>query len=100
MMPHSNFGDPDCCGCLDAIFRGYDADITCNECRQVIRTVLGTDLQRTLDEMELTLNVCSEMCPKCRKINLFPGFSRVLVYRCQECRAPIRLPDDTSTALQ
>jgi hypothetical protein len=51
MIPHSDFGDPVCCGCLDAIFRGYDADITCNECGQAVRTVLGTDLQRTLDEM-------------------------------------------------
>jgi RNase P subunit RPR2 len=92
-----DFGDSECCGCLDAIFRGYDADITCNECGVVVRTVPVTDLERTLDGMELTLNVSSEMCPKCGRVNLFPGFSRMLVYICQGCGESISVPDGAYT---
>src|SRR5882762_5603126 len=44
LLPHSEFGDHHCCGCLDAIFRGVDADIVCNECGQVVQTVPLTDL--------------------------------------------------------
>jgi hypothetical protein len=29
-LPHSDFGDPDCCGCLNGIIRGDQADIACN----------------------------------------------------------------------
>ena len=31
-LPHSSFGAPDCCGCLNGIIRGDQADIVCNEC--------------------------------------------------------------------
>jgi hypothetical protein len=31
-MPHSDFGDPDCSGCLNGVIRGDQADIVCNEC--------------------------------------------------------------------
>jgi hypothetical protein len=56
-LPHSSFGDPDCCGCLNGIIRGEQADIVCNECGQTIRTVPAADLQRVLDQMELSLDV-------------------------------------------
>jgi uncharacterized protein (DUF983 family) len=85
MLPHSDFGDPECCGCLYGIVGDGEAEIVCNECGLVIRTVPAADLQRTLDEMELTLSVCSELCPKCGKVNLFPGFSRMVLYTCKEC---------------
>ena len=38
-LPHSDFGDPDCCGCLNGVIRGDQADIVCNECGTVLRTV-------------------------------------------------------------
>jgi uncharacterized protein (DUF983 family) len=47
---------------------------------------VGADLQRTFDEMELALEMASEMCPHCGKVNLFPGFSRTMAYTCCECR--------------
>src|SRR5262249_41916451 len=58
-LPHADFGDPECCGCLCGTIREQQADIVCNECRTVVRTVPVADLQRTLDEMELTLDVCT-----------------------------------------
>jgi len=54
-LPHAEFGDPDCCGCLKGILRkNQQAAIVCNECGAVVRTVPSAELQKTLDEMELT----------------------------------------------
>jgi hypothetical protein len=44
-MPHADFGDPECCGCLDGIIRGDEADIICEECEALIRTVATADLE-------------------------------------------------------
>jgi hypothetical protein len=38
-LPHSDFGDPECCGCLNGVIRGDQADIVCNECGAALRTV-------------------------------------------------------------
>jgi len=92
-LAHADFGDPECCGFLDVIFVGDQAGITCNECGLVLGTVQVGDLQRTLDLMELGLEVASELCPKCGTANLFPGFSRMLIYTCHGCGAAIRLPE-------
>ena len=51
-IPHSDFGDPECCGCLVGVVQGDVAVISCNTCRAVVRTVPTTELQHTLDEME------------------------------------------------
>jgi ribosomal protein S27E len=56
MLPHSEFGDPECCGCLNGYIRGAVADVECNECGSLIRTVPTAELERTLTEMELTLD--------------------------------------------
>jgi hypothetical protein len=39
IVPHSGFGDPDCWGCLIVVERGDTADLICNECGALIRTV-------------------------------------------------------------
>ena len=92
-LPHADFGDPECCGCLNGIiFSAERADITCNECNAVVQSVPLKDLQRTLDEMELTLDVCTEMCPHCGGVNIFPGFSKMTAFTCQECGESVVLP--------
>jgi hypothetical protein len=53
-LTHSSFGAPDCCGCLNGLIRGDHADIVCNECETVVRTVPSAELRQTLTEMELT----------------------------------------------
>src|SRR5215471_15546803 len=93
-LPHESFGDPDCCGCLNGVVRGDQADIVCNECASVVRTVPAADLQQTLTEMELSLEVCSELCPQCGAANVFPGFSAMMAFTCQECGKVVRLSDD------
>ncbi len=48
-IPHADFGDPDCCGCLNGIIQdqsAYVAYIACNECGAVVRTVMAADLQK------------------------------------------------------
>jgi hypothetical protein len=84
-LPHRDFGNPDCCGCLIAIITGDEAATTCNECATVIRTVLAAHLEQTLTEMELTLAIATELCPHCGSVHVFPGFSKVDVYICHEC---------------
>jgi hypothetical protein len=70
------FGDPECCGCLNGVIRGDQADIVCNECGTVLRTVPAANVGQTLTELEITLEVASEMCPHCGSVNLFQGFSK------------------------
>lgn len=39
IIPHELATETDCCGCLIVQVRGDQADIICNECGAVIRTV-------------------------------------------------------------
>ena len=94
-LPHSDFGDPDCCGCLNGIVRGEQAAIVCNECGALIRTVPTADLQQTLTDMELTLDLASAICPHCGAVNLFPGFSRIVAFSCRECGEGVELSEGT-----
>ena len=96
ILPHESFGDPDCWGCLNGIVLGDQADIFCNVCETIVRTVPASDLQRTLDEMESTLDMCTDMCPQCGQVNVFPGFSRMMAYVCRECGEPVNLEPDGS----
>jgi hypothetical protein len=94
LLPHSCFGDPYCCGCLNGVILENRAYIVCNECGAVVQTVPVADLQRTLDQMELTLEVASAECPQCGAVNLLPGFSRVAVFTCKQCGEVVKLADD------
>jgi hypothetical protein len=93
-LPHSSFGAPDCCGCLNAIVGGNQAEIICNECDRLVRTVPVSDLQKTLDDMELTLELSSAVCPTCGTVNLFPGFSKIMAFTCKKCGQVVKLTDD------
>jgi hypothetical protein len=96
-MRHSDFGDPDCCGYLNVVTRRPAADVVCNECGLIIRTIRLTALEYTLAEMELTLNVAIAMCPCCRFVNLFPGFSRKAVFVCQRCGQEVNFSESVTT---
>jgi hypothetical protein len=93
-LPHSCFGDPDCCGCLNGAIRGDQALIVCNECNFIVRAVPAAELRKTLAEMELTLEMCTEMCPHCRSVNVLPGFSKVTAFTCKHCGEAVGLSDD------
>jgi hypothetical protein len=85
ILPHSSFGDPDCLGYLNAAVYGDQAIIVCTECEKVLKTVRAEELQRTLNEMELTLEVHTEICPACGTINLFAGDPSTVIYWCSGC---------------
>jgi hypothetical protein len=75
--------------------RGDEADITCNECGAIVRTVPVPDLQRTYDEIELSLDAtATEMCPRCGRVNIFPGWSSMMAYTCRGCGNIVRTSDD------
>jgi hypothetical protein len=85
IIPHADFGDHDCCGCLFGLVRGDKAEIRCNECGALICTVATPDLQRTLTEMELSGDVASAICPHCGSVHLAPGFSQLIGFVCDGC---------------
>ena len=45
-IPHASFGDADCCGCLNGVVRGDQADIIRNECGAVVRRVSAGQLTK------------------------------------------------------
>jgi hypothetical protein len=84
IVPHSDHGDPECCGCLFPIGHGDHADITCNECDVVVRTVPVAEAQQVLVAMA-SAEFCSETCPSCGAQNVFPGFSAMEAFTCRCC---------------
>jgi hypothetical protein len=95
-LPHSEFGDPECCGCLDGHVRGDESDIICNECGVLIGTVPTKNLEKALNDMELTLDFCTQICRHCGKASVISGFTMMLAYTCQECGELVRLSGDPS----
>ena len=91
ILAHADFGDPACCGCLSPVARVDQADIVCDECAAILRTVPVADIRTTFDEMEASLDVASEKCPHCGEVNLCPGFSRMLAFVCRECGEGVSL---------
>jgi hypothetical protein len=74
IIPHENFG-ADCWGCLIVKVRGDQADILCNECAALIRTVPLADVEAAMLEMSQTDRVCSALCPHCGTVNTFSGWA-------------------------
>ena len=92
ILPHADFGDPECCGCIFAVLRGHNVDIVCSECAAVVRTVSAADLPGTFNEMELSLGLASAKCRYCGSVNLFPGYSRMRAFACRVCGSISAVP--------
>jgi hypothetical protein len=84
IIPHENLG-ADCCGCLYVRVEGGQADIVCNECAAVIRTVPVGDIERVVKDLAQTDTICSAHCTHCGAVNSFPGFATVDVFVCSAC---------------
>jgi len=84
-IPHREFGDAGCCGCLIGIVKDSLGNICCNKCGLILRTVSAADLKRTLDEMELSLDFAAVICPHCLSVNLFSGSTAMTAFVCQSC---------------
>src|SRR5712692_9154251 len=84
IIPHEVVTGADCCGCLVVQVRGDQADITCNECGIVVRTVPVERASAVMVEMAST-EICSARCTHCGALNTFPGFSAIEAFICSEC---------------
>jgi hypothetical protein len=84
-IPHADFGDPECCGCLVTEVHGDIAVISCDECGTVLKTIPASELQHTLDEMESKLDLAVARCRYCGAVNLQPGFDRLVAFVCDRC---------------
>jgi hypothetical protein len=90
-IPHCDHGDPECPGFLYGLVRDGQGFVECNDCDAVVRTVPAAELRQTLNEMGASLDVASEQCPHCKSVNLFPAFSKMMVYTCCHCGEVVRL---------
>src|SRR5260370_24050214 len=82
--PHAVATGADCCGRLIVHVCGDQADITCNECGAVVRTVPVELASAVMVEMASTV-ICSVRCTNCGALNTFPGFSAIEAFICSEC---------------
>jgi hypothetical protein len=64
-LPHMDFGDAECCGCLNGIIADGLGKVVCNECGEVLRCVPPAELEATLVEMENGLDVVVDACEYC-----------------------------------
>jgi hypothetical protein len=88
IIPHEDVADVDCCGCLFVKLQGNEADIACNECGAVIRTVPASEAAAVIEALAMeaaTGAMCSARCPHCGALNTFPGSSAVEAFVCSEC---------------
>ena len=79
-----DWGDKDCCGCLVVVERGDQADLACNECGAVVRTVLVGGASAVILQMA-SGEICGARCPLCDALNMFPGFAAIEGFICSEC---------------
>jgi hypothetical protein len=88
MVPHEIATGADCDGRLIVEEHGAVVVLKCNSCGAVVDTVpidhAGTRL------MELA-SICSAPCPRCGRVNLFPGFSVVEAFICRECGEGVKV---------
>jgi phage FluMu protein Com len=85
IVPHSDFGDEECCGCLYPVEHGDQVDLVCNECGALIQTVSITEVEPTLLRMAMSQGFFTATCPHCGALNTFPGFTSIEAYICKEC---------------
>jgi len=85
IIPHEHVAEVECCGCLMVWLREGKADILCNECGDVIRTVPVEELESTMLGLSATDVICSANRMHCGALNTFPHFSSIEAFICSEC---------------
>jgi hypothetical protein len=91
IIPHETLG-ADCCGCLYVRVHGERAEIVCNECAAVIRSVRLSDVERAARELAPTDTICSAVCPHCGAVNTFQGMTVIDAFVCFECGEGVSVP--------
>ena len=88
IVRHDQVADVECCGCLIVRVCGDRADITCNECGMVIRTVPATEAAGAMNTLMIEVvssAMCTAFCPYCGTLDWFPGVSALEAFVCSEC---------------
>jgi hypothetical protein len=85
IIPHEHVADVDCCGCLMVSVHEGEADILCNECGTVIRTLPVGAVKAAILEMAQTDTICSARCTHSGALNTFLRFSTIEAFICSEC---------------
>jgi hypothetical protein len=85
IIPHEHVAKVECCGCLMARARDDQADILCNECGAIIRTVAVGEVLSAMLELARTDLICSATCTHCGALNAFPEVSSIIAFVCGEC---------------
>jgi hypothetical protein len=98
IVAHSDTGDPDCCGCIFPVFRENEADITCNECGSIIKTVPADQAVDALMQIALAQESCIATCPHCGQENILPAFSEMFAFICQHCEKGVSLRSHVNRA--
>jgi ribosomal protein L37AE/L43A len=91
-VPHSDAGNPDCCGCIVPKVRGDVADLICNECDLVFEGgVPRVDVNARLAALTTITEAASATCPHCGALNVLPRFSEMYAFVCQECGEGVKI---------
>jgi hypothetical protein len=90
IVPHEVATGADCGGCLMVVAHGGVADLVCNSCGAVVDTVPIDRAGSRLMELA-SAEMCSALCPHCGAINVFPGFTVIEAFVCQECAEGVRV---------
>jgi hypothetical protein len=61
------------------------ADLRCNECGAVIRTVPAADIEQELVRLAMAGGACGARCSHCGALQTFPGFDSIDAFVCREC---------------
>jgi hypothetical protein len=87
LVGHSDHGDPECCGLILPAPAADAFQLRCNECGAVIGTAAATlaEAEEALMRMAIADGICSETCPRCGELNVFPGFTGMEAYVCRRC---------------
>jgi hypothetical protein len=98
-LPHSDFGDPECCGFLLPVRSGDQAELVCNECGVTMHRMTAADLKRKIAEMEFQFvgTPARAVCPHCGKVNEQPGFPELFAFVCSHCGEGIGVPHDSAS---
>jgi hypothetical protein len=102
LVPHSSYGDPDCCGIIMPTRGGVwvrlatdrdtaDIELMCNECGFVYGTVPAAEAEAVLLRMAMEEGVCSERCPHCGEMNVILGFSSLEAFTCRFCGQGVKV---------
>jgi hypothetical protein len=89
LIPHSEHGDPECCGTIWPLAREGNAELVdfwCNVCDALITTVKPSEVTATIEAIRIDKGEgVAAFCNHCGGINEFPGYSEMFAFTCRHC---------------